>query len=152
MNVNKACFRWLLRVPVLLACSLAVIISAAPAYAGGEINASFFGKAAVDGYDTVAYFTMGKAVKGKKEFTHEWLDVNWRFVSAKHRDMFAGDPTKYAPQHGGYCSAGASDGEKARVNPRVWQIVDDKLYLFYGKSTLANWDPDSPAASKADDA
>lgn len=151
MSVNKAYFRWLLSYPVLLACSFGVIISTAPAYAGGEINATFFGKVAIGGYDPVAYFTMGKAVKGKKDLTHQWLDVNWRFVSAKHRELFAADPTKYTPQHGGFCSAGASDGEKVRVNPRVWQIVDDKLYLFYGKSTADNWDPDSAAVIKADD-
>ena len=66
-----------------------------------EINKSFFG-VAIKGYDTVAYHTQGRAVKGKSEFSHKWNDAKWYFANAENRDMFAANPERYAPQYGGY--------------------------------------------------
>jgi len=60
------------------------------------------GEGAIGGYDTVAYFTVGKPVKGSKEFTHQWNGANWHFSSAENRDLFKSAPGKYAPQYGGY--------------------------------------------------
>ena len=54
------------------------------------------------GYDTVAYFTDGKPVEGKKEFQHEWHGAKWLFASEEHLNMFRENPEKYAPQYGGY--------------------------------------------------
>ena len=57
---------------------------------------------AIHGYDTVAYHTENRAVKGKSEFSYEWNDAEWHFASAENRDLFAADPDRYAPQYGGY--------------------------------------------------
>ncbi len=54
-----------------------------------KMNKTTLGSLALKGYDPVAYFTEGKAVQGRKEFTHEYADANWRFVSAANRDLFA---------------------------------------------------------------
>jgi len=43
---------------------------------------------AIKGYDTVAYFTDGRAVKGTAEFETLWQDARWHFANAQHRDMF----------------------------------------------------------------
>lgn len=67
----------------------------------GEIFASSDG-IAILGYDTVAYFTDKKAVRGTPEYTHRWKDAVWHFASADNRDLFANNPEKYAPQFGGY--------------------------------------------------
>ena len=61
---------------------------------------------AIEGYDPVAYFEEGKAVKGKKEFKSKWMDAEWMFTTAVRRDLFDKSPTKYAPQYGGYCAFG----------------------------------------------
>lgn len=151
MNVNKLNLLWRLRTPLFLACSLILFLSSGPAHAGGKVINATSGGVAIQGYDPVAYFTMGKAVKGTKEFTHEWLDVTWHFANSEHRDMFAADSIKYAPQHGGFCSASVMDGEQNKTDPEAWRIVDGRLYLFYGKSTAARWDPDSPEVVKADE-
>ena len=42
-----------------------------------------------------------EARDGSVEFTHEWMDVTWRFINAEHRDLSAADPKKYAPAYGG---------------------------------------------------
>jgi len=57
---------------------------------------------AIKGYDTVAYFTEGKPVKGNRQFSHEWNDAKWLFASKENLDLFAAAPEKYAPQYGGY--------------------------------------------------
>ncbi len=66
-----------------------------------QVNSTFFG-VAIKGYDTVAYHTEGRAVKGQRKYSHKWNDAKWYFTSAEHRDLFAADPVRYAPQYGGY--------------------------------------------------
>ena len=66
-----------------------------------EINTNFFG-VAIKGYDTVAYHTDGRALKGKSTFAHKWNDAKWYFTTAENRDLFIADPERYAPQYGGY--------------------------------------------------
>ena len=66
-----------------------------------EVNTNFFG-VAIKGYDPVAYFTEGEAVKGKSKFSYSWNEAKWYFVSEANRDLFASDPERYAPQYGGY--------------------------------------------------
>ena len=56
----------------------------------------------IKGYDTVAYFTLKRPVKGKNEFQFEWNNAKWLFASKEHLEMFKGDPEKFAPQYGGY--------------------------------------------------
>ena len=99
---------------------------------------------AIKGYDPVAYFKQEKAVPGKKEFEHEWNGAKWRFSSAENRDLFAKDPTKYAPQYGGFCAYGVSEGHLAEVDPRVWKVVDGKLYLNYNAEVGHLWRQDIP--------
>ena len=57
---------------------------------------------AIKGYDTVAYFTMGKPVPGEKEFQYTWQNAKWLFSSQQHLQLFQENPGKYAPQYGGY--------------------------------------------------
>jgi len=103
---------------------------------------------ALKGYDAVAYFTEKKAVEGKKEFEHVWMDSTWRFASASNRDLFAANPEKYAPQFGGYCAWGVTQGYLAPIDPKAWKVVDDKLYLNYDTKVQAQWSQDIPANIK----
>ncbi|MFT5250949.1 MAG: YHS domain-containing protein [bacterium] len=95
-----------------------------------------------EGYDVVAYFS-NEATKGEDNFVSEHNHVNYKFSTAKNLKIFNSNPEKYVPQYGGYCAyAVAVKGEKIGVNPKTFQIIDDKLYLFYNKwgvNTLENW-------------
>ena len=93
-NAARKAARIALIVPIL-----AVGITGVMAF--DEINTNFFG-VAIKGYDTVAYHTENRAVKGKSQFSYKWNDAKWYFASAENRDMFAADPERYAPQYGGY--------------------------------------------------
>ena len=90
---------------------------------------------AISGYDTVAYHTENRAVKGNSEFSYEWNGAEWHFASVENRDLFAADPDRYAPQYGGLCTGGLSDGLAFNANPKIFKIIDGKLYLAASKSS-----------------
>ena len=76
-------------------------IGTSPGLTFDKINQSK-SRVAIKGFDTVAFQTDKRAVKGKKEFSYEWNNATWYFKSAENRDLFAADPLRYAPQLGGY--------------------------------------------------
>jgi YHS domain-containing protein len=91
---------------------------------------------AIDGYNTVAYHPEGRAVRGAAEHALRWRGVTCRFTSAAHRELFAREPERYAQAFGGFCAYVAGLGECRGVDPEVWDIVDDALYLFAAPSSL----------------
>jgi YHS domain-containing protein len=97
---------------------------------------------AIRGYDPVAYFTEAKPVLGKDEFVSNWNNTNWYFSSQQNLDSFKTTPEKYAPQYGGYCAYGLSDGHKAPTSPDAWTIVNGKLYLNYNIKVKEYWSKD----------
>jgi len=108
---------------------------------------------AIRGYDTVAYFTQGKPVKGSSEYSTEWMGATWQFATEEHLNTFVASPQTYAPQYGGYCAYGVSQGYLVKIEPEQWKIVDDKLYLNYDAEVQSKWIKDIPGyISKADDA
>jgi hypothetical protein len=85
---------------------------------------------ALQGYDPVAYFTLGVPTRGLPEFEYEWDEARYRFARAEHRELFKADPVRYAPQFAGVCAASLARGEIADVHPEYWLVADGKLYLF----------------------
>ncbi len=121
---------------VALASALVVVVGfTAHAASNSPVNTTPEG-AALDGYDTVAYFNGGSAQKGDAAYSTEWDGATWYFASAENRDAFASDPDVYAPQHGGWCSYAASEAYVAEVDVvDGWAIIDNKLYLNWDKDT-----------------
>ena len=101
---------------------------------------------AIKGYDTVAYFTENRAMKGNPEFSHFWRDAKWYFANADHRDLFAADPEHYAPQFGGFCALGISKGKAVAADPEAWTIVDGKLYMKFSEDARGRWRKDKDKA------
>lgn len=101
---------------------------------------------AIKGYDPVAYFKLGKAVKGKKEFAVFAQGVTYYFSSVEDKEDFKKDPARYEPQYGGWCAyAMGKDGSKVEVDPETFKLIDGKLYLYYNKffnNTLKSWNKD----------
>lgn len=85
---------------------------------------------AIQGYDPVAYYTEGRAVKGNTDFEYPWKGARWRFASAANRDRFAAHPEQYAPQHGGYCNMAMTRNQLTASDPNAWAVIDGKLRLF----------------------
>lgn len=132
---------------LLLLCSLV-----AGAQAAERINtlerSGLFGYepsgVAIRGYDTVAYFTLGKPLEGRDEFSIQWNEATWKFGTQEHLDLFEADPEKYAPQYGGYCAYGVAQDGLVKIEPENFTIVDDKLYLNYDSKLQNKWEKDIP--------
>jgi len=123
--------RLIRRVPSILPTMLSfLVLSAAVSYAAERVNTDKSGTA-IQGYDTVAYFTDGRPTKGKAEYAHEWQGAKWLFANNRHRELFVSDPNKYAPRYGGHCAGAMALGRVWTVDPKAWAIVDDRLYLNY---------------------
>jgi hypothetical protein len=112
---------------------------------------SLAGDIAINGYDTVAYFKAGKALKGIESFTFQWHNMTWYFLSGENRDLFATSPEKYAPQYDGYCAWAMTEARKAITDPEVWTIVNGKLYLNCSKTAYEKWSRDIPGNIKKAD-
>lgn len=125
---------WGLLIAALLMGSLSFTVQAGSLTK--KVNSDPFG-VAIKGYDPVAYFTDGHAVKGTREYVYEWNNAKWYFKDDSHRNLFAADPERYAPRYGGYCAATlASTGEAAGVDPQAFKIIDGKLYLSWNKKLI----------------
>ncbi|HXB30994.1 MAG TPA: YHS domain-containing (seleno)protein [Puia sp.] len=103
---------------------------------------------ALKGYDPVSYFTLNKAIKGKKEFSINYHGINYHFSSSENKDLFQANPAKYEPQYGGWCAyAMGNVGTKVEVDPETYKIIDGKLFLFYNRffnNTLKSWNLNEP--------
>lgn len=93
---------WFKAIALALLIALAGIAQA-QSRTGGAFNGTYAGLG-LKGYDPVGYFTENKAVKGSERFTTQHGGVTWQFASAQNRDTFAANPTRYAPQYGGFCA------------------------------------------------
>jgi YHS domain-containing protein len=82
------------------------------------------------GHDPVAYFTDGKPVKGDPRISYDWDEGRYYFATNTHRELFASDPDRYAPQFSGYCTGSMSRGVRNEGHPEAWIIVDGRLYVF----------------------
>lgn len=109
------------------------------ALAVDPVYTAYFSNKAIKGYDTVAYFTENKAVKGSEEFSFEYKGVFWLFSSAENLALFTEDPSKYEPQYGGYCAYAVAKNQTASIKPNLFTIYEGKLYLNYNSSVNDKW-------------
>lgn len=101
-----------------------------------------FSNKAVSGYDTVAYFTEGKPVKGDPKITSNYRGAVWQFSSPANKEKFDASPEQFIPQFGGYCAWAVSENYTASANPNHWKIVEGKLYLNYNADVQKIWEKD----------
>lgn len=117
-----------------------VLVSMTGAAALAQKSPTFIqsGKA-IKGYDPVAYFTDSKPIPGADSLSLAWNNATWYFASSKNLELFRKNPEKYAPQYGGYCAFGLSNGYKAQTDPQAFTIDNGKLYLNYNLNVRDEW-------------
>lgn len=130
MNTRKI---QLLIIVLVTALFTSASFAVKPVYSGGKQ------KAAIRGYDTVAYFTEGNPVEGSEEHAFEHLGATWFFSSEENKELFVADPEKYMPQYGGYCAYAVSRKKSASSKPEYFTIHEGKLYLNYSNSVYKKW-------------
>lgn len=115
------------------------LLASATVMALDPIYTSLFSNKAIKGYDSVAYFTENKAIKGDKEFSLDHKGAVWLFSSQENLELFKANPEKYEPQYGGYCAYAVSKNQTASIKPELFTIHEGKLYLNYNKSINDKW-------------
>lgn len=93
----------------------------------------------LSGHDAVSYFTMNKPVKGYAGISAIHDGAIYHFSSEANRDTFKANPSKYAPQYGGFCAYGAAIGAKFPIDPTVFSVIDDKLYVNNSANVSKLW-------------
>lgn len=97
---------------------------------------------AIEGYDPVSYFD-NKPLEGKTTLQFPYMGVTYLFANTGNLSKFKATPEKYEPAYGGWCAyAMGESGEKVKIDPETYKILDGKLYLFYnfwGNNTLNDW-------------
>lgn len=110
---------------------------------------------AIQGYDPVAYFVQGKAIKGNTAFAVNAEGVTYYLSSKANKDLFLKNYKMYEPQYGGWCAyAMGATGEKVEVDPETFKVLDGKLYLFYHtwvNNTLTKWNKDESRLKQSAD-
>jgi YHS domain-containing protein len=81
------------------------------------------------GYDPVAYFEQGKAVRGKRSIWSTYNGVTYFFASTADKTKFDQNPKKFEPQYGGFCARSMANGRKVKSDPTLFSIHQGKLYV-----------------------
>jgi YHS domain-containing protein len=97
------------------------------------------------GYDAVAYFKQGKAVKGDPKYSSTYGGAIYYFASASDKDEFDKSPAKYKPQYGGYCADAMKKGQLHDIDPNQFFVYKGKLYVCTGEEQIKDFKsaPDS---------
>jgi YHS domain-containing protein len=111
-----------------LALSSVVVRGQSSAQTKTPVNVDAQGVGA-HGYDPVAFFTEGKALKGAPQWQSNYGGAIYYFQSSANRDVFDKEPAKYAPQYGGYCAMALTIGKLEDVDPNYFLVHEGKLLL-----------------------
>jgi YHS domain-containing protein len=97
------------------------------------------------GYDAVAYFKQGKAVKGDPKYSSKYGGAIYYFASASDKEEFDKSPAKYKPQYGGYCADAMKKGQLHDIDPNQFFVYKGKLYVCTGAAQIKDFEstPDS---------
>lgn len=134
--VNKSSVSRQIAVGGLTALLLAGSWQAATAGGGRIVIDPLTGFAAA-GFDPVAYFADGAARPGSARYETAWQGVTWRFVNEGNKAAFLAHPEIYAPAFGGHCAVAVARGYMAEGDPTIWEVHDDRLYLFHSEASRA---------------
>lgn len=97
---------------------------------------------ALEGFDAVSYFD-GSPLEGDPKIRYQYKGIIYQFASQSNLNKFRSSPDKFEPAYGGWCAyAMGETGEKVKIDPETYRVMDGKLYLFYnfwGNNTLADW-------------
>ena len=97
------------------------------------------------GYDPVAFFTEGKAVKGDPHWQTAYGGAIYYFQSSADKEVFERQPAKYAPQYGGYCAMAMTMGKLEDVDPNYFLVHRDRLLFQRNEKAhkMFSKDPDA---------
>lgn len=115
----------------ILATCLSLMATAQPEEASRRRNFNTENGIAMREFDAVSYFK-GRPLKGNSKFYHQHKGITYYFANQENLDEFKKSPDKYEPAYGGWCAyTVALNGDRVKINPATYKIIDGRLYLFY---------------------
>jgi YHS domain-containing protein len=136
---------------IILTC-LTFSLFAQPENANRKRNFNTANYVALREFDPVSYF-QGKPAKGTQQFEYHHKGIFYYFASDANREEFKKAPGKYEPAYGGWCAYTlANTGERVKIIPTAYKIVDGKLLLFYNFNSdnrLMKWNAGDEKKLKA---
>lgn len=134
------CRLLILTVPLLFA---SVVTYAQAEEASRRRNFNTDNGVAMREFDPVSYFNGSKPLKGTSKFYHHHRGITYYFANQENLETFKKSPDKYEPAYGGWCAYTVSvNGDRVKVNPVAYKIINGKLHLFYNFSSdnrLIKW-------------
>jgi YHS domain-containing protein len=125
---------------ILLSTTALLSLTATYALAGEFLENN---GAALNAYDPLTYFTPSPdPTTGSNKLAYTYKGSTFYFLTPGHMHTFESNPEQYAPQFGGYDAYGVSQGLKVPAHPRVFAVVDGKLYMFSDPESRKNWKKD----------
>ncbi|MEM9781931.1 MAG: YHS domain-containing (seleno)protein [Pseudomonadota bacterium] len=115
----------------------ATLFSRATAHIGGHGVPGV----ALGGFDPVAYHD-GIVAAGQASLQTTVGDQVYRFANRANRTRFLMAPERYRPAYQGFCAYGIRMGQKLKVDPLAFEIIDGRLFLFLDEGTRNVWRAD----------
>lgn len=141
---RRSCFVVIL--VMTLAVSHATTVTAQADEASRRRNFNTENGIAMREFDPVSYFNSSRPLKGNSKFYANHKGITYYFANAENVEEFKKSPDKYEPAYGGWCAyTVALSGERVKVNPVSYKIIDGKLHLFYNfgsDNRLLKWNKD----------
>ena len=122
-----------------------------PGAKGPKVNVDQNG-VILKGYDPVAYFKQNKAVKGDPKYSSSYGGATYYFASRDDKAEFDRSPAKYAPQYGGYCASSMTKRKLKDIDPNVFLVYKDKLYVCSSPKAKKSFSSDPDTNIKKADA
>ncbi|MCU0427363.1 MAG: HAMP domain-containing histidine kinase [Candidatus Kapabacteria bacterium] len=94
---------------------------------------------AINGFDTVSYYTLGKPQQGHETISTVWQGKRWYFENENHKALFLERPERFMPKYNGYCALGMARHVAAEGNPESWAILNEELFFAYDDEVLEEW-------------
>lgn len=130
----------------VLATCLTLVAVAQPDVASRRRNFNTENGVAMREFDPVSYFKGSRPLKGISKFNADYKGITYYFANAENVEEFKKSPEKFEPAYGGWCAyTVALNGERVKVNPVTYKIIDGKLHLFYNYNSdnrLTKWNQD----------
>lgn len=94
---------------------------------------------ALEGFDVTSYYEAEGLKAGDSTHALQWKGKTWRFRSAAHKARFERSPESFAPQYDGFSPLIMAHGQQFLGNPRIYTIVDGKLYIEIAEGPRETW-------------
>ena len=109
---------------------------------GDLVNTSGASGVALAGFDPVSFFQSDAPLNGSPMIRAEHAGAVYLFANESNRAAFESDPSRFAPQYGGFCAYGVSINILLPVDITTAQVRDGKLYLNVNSDILAKFNAD----------